>query len=128
MNKAILIGRLVKDPELRYTTSGITVANLVVAINRPFAKDGEQKADFIPVTLWQKRAENTAKYLIKGSRVAVDGRIQTSSYDAEDGTKRYRTEVVADNIQFLDTKKETKEKLQEQYPEEEGYIHDEIPF
>ena len=104
MNRAVLVGRLTRDPELRFTQTGIAVANFTIAVNRRFAREGEQGADFIPVIVWQKAAENVAKYLNKGSQVAVEGRIQTSSYDNKEGQKVYRTEIVADQVEFLGTK------------------------
>lgn len=103
MNKVILIGRLTADPELRHTQSGLAVANFTLAVDRGFkGQDGEQKADFIPIVTWRNLAENCAKYLAKGRLVAVSGRIQTGSYTATDGTKRYTTDVVADEVKFLE--------------------------
>lgn len=103
MNKVFLIGRLTKDPEIRYTTNGTAVTSFTIAINRKVLnQQGEREADFIPVTVWSKTAENCHKYLAKGRQVAVAGRIQTGSYDAKDGTKRYTTEVVGEDVQFLD--------------------------
>lgn len=105
MNKVFLIGRLTKDPELRYTSSNIPTASFSIAVNRNFAnQNGEREADFINIVVWRKQAENIKNYLSKGSQVAIDGRIQTRTYDAQDGSKRYVTEVVADNVQFLDTR------------------------
>ena len=105
MNKAILIGRLTKDPELRTIANGASSASFTIAINRPFTnQNGEREADFINCVAWRKQAENIAKYCVKGAQVAVEGRIQTRSYDAQDGTKRYVTEVVADNVTFLSPK------------------------
>lgn len=105
MNKVFLIGRLTRDPELRYTGSNIAVATFSIAVNRPFANQaGEREADFINIVVWRRQAENIKNYLTQGSQVAIDGRIQTRSYDGEDGKKRYVTEVVADNVQFLDSK------------------------
>ena len=105
MNKVFLIGRLTRDPELRYTSSNLPVATFTVAVNRNFANQaGEREADFINIVVWRKQAENVKNYLNQGSQVAIDGRLQTRSYDGEDGKKRYVTEVVADNVQFLDTK------------------------
>jgi len=104
MNKVFLIGRLTRDPELRYTDSNIPVATFSIAVNRNFTnQSGEREADFINIRVWRKQAENIKNFLKKGSQVAIDGRIQTSSYE-KDGVKRYNTEVVADNVQFLDTK------------------------
>ncbi len=105
MNKVFLIGRLTRDPELRYTSSNLPVATFSIAVNRNFTnQSGEREADFINIVVWRKQAENIKNYLKQGSQVAIDGRIQTRSYDGEDGKKRYITEVVADNVQFLDTK------------------------
>lgn len=108
MNKAILIGRLTKDPELKYTGSNIPVATFSLAVNRPFAnQNGEKETDFINIVVWRKQAETAKNFISKGSLVAVEGRIQTRNYVAQDGTKKYITEVVADNIQFLETKKQS---------------------
>lgn len=105
MNKVFLIGRLTRDPELRYTSSNIPTASFSIAVNRNFTnQNGEREADFINIVVWRKQAENVKNYLTKGSQVAIDGRIQTRTYDAQDGSKRYVTEVIADNVQFLDSK------------------------
>lgn len=105
MNKALLIGRLTKDPELRYTSSNVPVATFTLAINRTFTnQNGEKETDFINIVAWRKQAETIKNYISQGSLVAVEGRIQSRSYDAQDGSKRYITEVVADNVQFLETK------------------------
>lgn len=105
MNKVILIGRLTRDPELRYTSSNVATCTFSVAVDRPFAnQNGEREADFINIVVWRKQAENCKNYLTKGSQVAIDGRIQTRNYDDKDGKKVYVTEVVADNVQFLGTK------------------------
>lgn len=102
MNKAFLIGRLTHDPELRTTPSGVAVCTFRLAISRRFAnQQGVREADFINIVVWRGLGENCAKYLIKGSQCAVAGSIQTRSYDAQDGTKRYATEVVADEVEFL---------------------------
>ena len=102
MNKVILIGRLTRDPELRTIASGNATTSFTIAVNRNFTnQNGEREADFINCVAWRKQAENIAKYCTKGSQVAVDGRIQTRNYDAQDGTKRYVTEVIADNVTFL---------------------------
>lgn len=106
MNKVILIGRLIKDPELRYTSNNIAVATFTIAVNREYAnQNGEREADFINIQVWKKQAENCNKYLTKGSKVAIDGRIQTRNYEDQNGNRRYLTEVIADSIQFLDTRK-----------------------
>lgn len=105
MNKVFLIGRLTRNPELRYTSSNLPVATFSLAVNRNFtSQSGERETDFINIVVWRKQAENIKNYLTQGSQVAVDGRIQTRTYDGEDGKKRYITEVIADNVQFLDTK------------------------
>lgn len=105
MNKVILIGRLARDPEMRTTSSGITMTRFTIAVNRPFnGQDGNQQADFINCITWRRQAENVAKYCTKGSQVAIEGRIQVGSYDAQDGTKRYTTDVVCDNVTFLGSK------------------------
>lgn len=103
MNKVMLIGNLTKDPELRATGSGIAVCTFTLAVQRRFqSKDSQtREADFIPIVVWRAQAENCAKYLHKGSQAAVSGSIQTRSYDAPDGSKRYITEVIADEVQFL---------------------------
>ena len=108
MNKVVLIGRLTKDPELRFTPgSGAAVTTLTLAIDKYNTKTGQREADFVPVVVWGKQAESTANYMSKGSQVAISGRIQTRNYEAKDGTKRYVTEVVADQfggVEFLGTK------------------------
>ena len=105
MNKVFLIGRLTRDPELRYTGSNTAVATFSLAVNRNFAnQQGEREADFINIVVWRKQAENVKNYLQQGSQVAIDGRIQTRSYDDNNGQKRYVTEVVADNVEFLGSK------------------------
>ena len=106
MNKAILIGRLTRDPELRYTSSNRAVCQFTVAIDRPFTNQasGQREADFINVVVWDKTAENVGKYMSKGRLIAVEGRIQTRNYDNNEGRKVYVTEVVATNVQFLESK------------------------
>ena len=105
MNKVILIGRLTKDPELRTIASGNATTSFTIAVNRNFTnQNGEREADFINVVIWDKQAENVAKYLTKGRLVAVEGRIQTRNYDNNEGKKVYVTEVVALSVQFLESK------------------------
>ncbi len=103
MNKCILIGNLTKDPDLKtLPSSGTSVCNFTVAVTRRFAnQQGEREVDFIPVVVWRAQAENCAKYLRKGSQVAVWGSIQTRSYEAQDKTRRYVTEIVAEEVKFL---------------------------
>ena len=105
MNKVFLIGRLTRDPELRYTGNNTAVASFSIAVNRSFTnQQGEREADFFNVTVWRKQAENVKNYLSQGSQVAIDGRLQTRSYEDNNGQKRYVTEVVADNVEFLGSK------------------------
>ena len=103
MNKVILIGRLARDPELRTTPSNLSVATFTIAVSRPFNSQngGNPETDFINCVIWRKQAENLARYCHKGSQVAVEGRIQTRNYQAQDGSKRYVTEVMCDNVTFL---------------------------
>jgi len=103
MNKVTLIGRLTKDPELKFTPgTGTAVSTFTLAVDRRFSKDGQKEADFIPIVVWGKQAESTANYMSKGKLIGINGRIQTRNYDAKDGTKRYVTEVVAEEVQFLE--------------------------
>jgi len=105
MNKAFLIGRLTRDPELRYSSSNTPIVNFSIAVDRQFTnKDGQRETDFIRIVAYNKQAENIKKYLTKGSLVAVDGRIQTGSYDDKDGKRIYTTDIVADRVQFLESK------------------------
>ncbi|WP_088838887.1 single-stranded DNA-binding protein [Listeria sp. ILCC792] len=105
MNRVILVGRLTKDPELRYTPSGVAVATFTLAVNRTFTNQhGERDADFINIVVWRKPAENVANFLKKGSLAGVDGRVQTRSYEGQDGKRVYVTEVVAESVQFLEPK------------------------
>ncbi len=105
MNKAILIGRLTRDPELRTTPTGRNVCQFSVAVNRTYTNaNGEREADFINCVVWDKQAENLVKYQKKGNQIAVEGRIQTRNYDDNNGKKVYVTEVLASNISFLDAK------------------------
>lgn len=103
MNIAILIGRLTKDPELRYIpSSGRAVATFSIAVDRTFVgKDGQKQTDFFNIVVWGKQAENVANYLAKGSQVAIRGQIQNRNYETQNGEKRYLTEIIADNVQFL---------------------------
>lgn len=101
MNRTILVGRLTADPELRTTPNGIATTRITIAVNRMPNANGERVADFINVVVWRRQAENVAKFCTKGSLVGIDGRIQSRSYDAQDGTRRYVTEVIADNVTFL---------------------------
>lgn len=105
INRVVLVGRLTRDPELRHTQSGIAVTRFTLACERPFSgQSGKNETDFIDCVVWRKPAENAAQYLSKGSMAGVDGRLQVSSYDGQDGQKRYRAEVVADSVRFLDSR------------------------
>ena len=106
MNKVVLIGRLTRDPELRYTSgNNAAVCNFTIAVDRGFTgQSGDREADFIPIVVWNKQAENVKNYLTKGSQVAVEGRIQVRNYDDQNGQKRYVTEVIANNVEFLGSK------------------------
>ncbi len=105
MNNVQLIGRLVKDADLRYTPNGKAVANFTIAVNRPFSnQEGNREADFINCVVWNRPAENLANYCKKGSQVGLIGRMQTRTYDKDDGTRAYITEVVSDFVEFLDTR------------------------
>ena len=103
MNKVVLIGRWTKDLQLKFISgTGTAVATGILAIDRRFKKEGQQDADFVPIVIWGKQAENATTYTGKGKLCGIAGRIQTRSYDAKDGTKRYVTEVIADEVQFLE--------------------------
>lgn len=105
INRTVLVGRLTKDPELRYTPNGIASCRFTVAVNRTFkGQDGEQEADFISCVAWRKQAENLANFQRKGNLIGVEGRIQTGSYEGQNGQRIYTTDVVADSIQFLEHK------------------------
>lgn len=105
LNRVILIGRLTKDPELRYTPNGKAVASFTLAVDRPFKnQQGEKEADFINIVVWGAQGETSANYLSKGKLAAIDGRLQIRSYDGQDGQKRWITEVVADSVRFLSPK------------------------
>lgn len=105
LNRIVLIGRLTKDPELRYTPNGKAVAGFTLAVDRPFKnQQGEREADFINIVVWGQQAENCANYLAKGKLAAVDGRLQIRSFDGQDGQRRWITEVVADTVRFLSPK------------------------
>ena len=105
MNKVILVGNLTRDPELITTSNGVSLCRFTLAVQRRFAgPDGEREADFVNIVVWRAQADNCYKYLKKGSKCGVVGSLQTRSYDAQDGTKRYSTDVVAEEVEFLSTK------------------------
>jgi single-strand DNA-binding protein len=105
INRVVLVGRLTKDPDLRYTPNGVAFTSFTIAVNRPFKnQQDEREADFIPVVVWRRQAENAANFLSKGSLAGVEGRIQTRSYENNEGKRVYVTEVIADSVQFLEPK------------------------
>lgn len=107
LNKVILMGRLVRDPELNTTNSGIAVCKFTVAVNRPYQKDKEQQADFINVTAWRGTAEFVSKYFNKGSIIIVEGKLQNNDYTDKDGVKHYSMQVVADGVNFGGSKSDS---------------------
>lgn len=103
INAVVLVGRLTKDPELKYTQGGVAVCRFTLAVNRPFKnKEGNNEADFVNCVTWRKQAENTANFLKKGSLTGIEGRIQTSNFEGKDGNRVFMTEIVADSVQFLE--------------------------
>ena len=125
INRAVLTGRLTRDPELRYTTSGTAVVSFTLAVDRQFRnQNGDRDADFINCVIWRKSAENFCNFTSKGSLVGIQGRIQTRSYDNKDGQRVYVTEVVAENITFLDSKKGNNQSQQGGYQQSNGYQND----
>ncbi len=117
MNSVCLVGRITAKPELRYTGSNVPYTRFTVAVNRTFNNaQGEREADFIGVIVWRRTAENVVNYLDKGSQVSITGRIQTGSFTDKDGNRRYTTDVVADNVQFLDSKRQSEARTNEPSP------------
>ena len=122
LNQVVLIGNLTRDPELRYTPDGTPVTSFTVAVNRPFVnRQGEREADFVPIVVWKKQAETCSEYLMKGSQVAVEGRLQVRNYEDKDGIRKWVTEVVARRVDFL-------QRLKKQFPSQisEEETHNEI--
>jgi len=108
INRVVLVGRMTKDIELKYTQNGIANVRFTLAVNRAFTnQNGERQADFINCVAWRSQAENMAKFLRKGSLIGLEGRIETGSYQAQDGTTRYTTDVIADSVQFLESRNES---------------------
>lgn len=111
INRVVLVGRLTRDPELRYTANGAAVASFTIAVNRQFTNSqGEREADFIQCVIWRKAAENFAKFTSKGSLVGIDGRLQSRSYDNQQGQRVYVTEVVVDNFSLLESRAESEQR------------------
>ena len=147
LNRIVLIGRLTRDPELRFTPNGRAVCSFTLAVDRPFTnQEGNREADFINIVVWNKPAENCAQYLGKGKLAAVDGRLQIRSYDGNDGQRRWVTEVIAEQVRFLSPKGEgsgdnspSSARSQGKQPgewqaddapwaEDTGYQSDDLPF
>jgi single-strand DNA-binding protein len=106
LNRVILIGRLTRDPELKYTPAGVAVTQFTLAVDRPYSKSDKKETDFIPHVTWRQLAETVANYVRKGRLVAVEGRIEVRNYENNEGKRVYVTEVIADNVRFLDTNKD----------------------
>lgn len=132
INKVVLTGRLTKDPELKFTPgSGTAVISSTLAVNRRFKKEGQPEADFINIVIWGKQAESVANYQSKGSLLGIVGRLETRSYDAQDGTKRYITEVQVEEVDFLGSKKNNSSQgVPDDYFSGDNFnqVEDDIPF
>ncbi len=132
LNTVVLIGRLVRDPELRYTPAGVAVGSLTLAVDRPFVnQQGERETDFIDVVLWRRLAETCANHLTKGRLIAVEGRLQVRSFETQDGQRRRVTEVVARDVRFLDRPREGGQAAGADFEglgSEVEFPEDEIPF
>lgn len=128
INRVILVGRLVADPDLRKTQSGTSVASFRLAVERRKTKDGKQETDFFNITAWQKTADLIYQYLRKGSLVGIDGRLQNRSYETQSGEKRYVTEVITETVQFLESKKDGESNTQEADPYDGIDQKDDLPF
>jgi len=129
MNRIILIGRLTRDPELRYTQSGLAVTRFTLAVDRPFkGQDGRKEADFIDCVVWRAQAETVANYLDKGRQAAVEGRLQIRPYETQDGQKRKATEVICDRVEFLGSRSEGHSSTGDEPDDDEMGINDDVPF
>lgn len=125
INRVVLVGRLTKDPELRYTPSGVPMARFTIAVNRTFSgQSGEREADFIGCIAWRKQAENLANFMKKGSLIGIEGRIQTGSYEGQDGKRVYTTDIIADSVQFLEPRGGTNpsQSMPDQQNGGQGYV------
>ena len=127
MNKVFLIGRLTRDPELRHTGSGMAVCQINVAISRRTGQGRDPETDFINVVVWDKQAENVSRYLSKGRQVAIEGRIQTRSYDNNEGKRTYVTEVIASNVEFLGSASDNSNSNRETSPMNENPFDVDMP-
>lgn len=131
MNNVVLIGNLVRDPEMRYTQAGLAISNFTLALNRPKKEGQDQQADFINIVTFGKLAENCGNYLAKGKKAAVQGRIQSGSYTKDDGIKVYTVDVVANNVEFLSPMQNNSQGSSMDYSGIEGFHptdNDDIPF
>ena len=128
MNRVVLVGRLTKDPELKYSPNGVAICKFTLAVNRPFTNQaGEREADFINTSVFRRPAENAANFLKKGSLAGVDGRIQTRNFEGQDGQRVFMTEVVADSVQFLEPKNSNGSNNQQQQRQQQSR-QDSDPF
>ncbi len=129
MNKVVLIGRLTRDPELRYTQGGKAFTTFTLAVDRRFSKQNNNQptADFIPCVAWDKLAEIIGNNLAKGRRVGIEGRLQTRTYEAKDGSKKSAFDVMIEELEFLDTKKEGQSQPSQHEPSQQNWTED-IPF
>src|SRR5690625_3180573 len=129
LNRVVLVGRLTRDPDLRYTPNGVAVANFTLAVNRPFTnQQGNRDADFINCVVWRKPAENLANYMKKGNMVGVDGRLQSRTYEDQDGKTVFVVEVVADSIQFLESRKDNNQSQQQNQQSQQATTNTDDPF
>ena len=121
MNTVNLVGRLTKEPELKYSASGVAIVRFTIAVNRQFKKEGQPDADFINCIAWRKTAENLANFQNKGNLIGVNGRIQTGSYEGQDGKRVYTTDVLAESIQFFDKKEKGQQQQQQDSYQQKQY-------
>lgn len=128
LNRTILIGRLTKEPELRYTPAGVAVTQFTLACERPFQTGGEKETDFIPIVTWKQLAETCANYLRKGRLTAVEGRIQIRNYENNEGKRIYVTEVIADNVRFLESNKDGSQRADKPNTEADPFKDDGKPI
>ncbi|AEW06945.1 single-strand binding protein [Sulfobacillus acidophilus DSM 10332] len=129
LNRVVLIGRLTRDPEMRYTPQGVPVASFTLAVDRPFSnQQGQRETDFIDCIAWRKLGETVGNHLTKGRLAAVEGRLQIRSYEAQDGTKRRVAEVVCDSVRFLDRPRDAQGGAMESFGADETELPDDLPF
>lgn len=129
LNRVVLVGRLTRDPDLRYTQNGLAVANFNIAISRPYTdQNGERQADFINGVVWRKQAENLATFMKKGNLIGVDGRLQSRTYENKDGKTVFVTEVLAESITYLERKNDEKSTNSQQQPSDDNQVnHTNVP-